>query len=83
MPQQPQQPQQRQTSADLPSKPEYLTAADLARRYRTSTRSIFRWADGGLLPPGAKIGALRRWSRSDLEAWEHNGFRTGRNEAAG
>jgi len=52
---------------------EYLDADDLARRYKASARSIFRWADAGRMPPGTKIGTLRRWSRRDVEKWEAGG----------
>lgn len=54
---------------------EYLDADDLGRRYKASSRSIFRWADAGLMPPGIKIGTLRRWSRREIEAWESGGCR--------
>lgn len=52
----------------------YLTADDLSRRYKTSTRTVFRWADSGLLPPGRKLGSLRRWSLRSIEAFEASGF---------
>ena len=62
---------------------EYLNADDLARRYKASARSIFRWADSGLIPPGTKIGTLRRWSRHDIEQWEQDGCRPVRGGGAG
>jgi predicted DNA-binding transcriptional regulator AlpA len=34
-----------------------------------SERTVFRFADGGLMPGGYKIGALRRWDRDEIEAW--------------
>lgn len=58
----------------------YLTADDLARRYKTSTRTIFRWADTGLLPRGVKLGALRRWSIRSIEAFERSGFQIERED---
>ena len=54
---------------------EYFDADDLGRRYKASSRSIFRWADAGLMPPGTKIGTLRRWSRRAIVEWEDGGCR--------
>ena len=51
----------------------YFNADDLGRRYKASSRSIFRWADAGLIPPGTKIGSLRRWSRREISEWEVGG----------
>ena len=62
---------------------EYLDADDLARRYKASSRSIFRWADAGLMPPGTKIGTLRRWPRREVEEWEKGGCRPVRVVGAG
>lgn len=60
--------------AHSPADAVYLTADDLARRYKTSTRTIFRWADSGLLPRGIKFGALRRWSLRSIEGFERSGY---------
>lgn len=58
-------------SADQP----WLDVGDLARRYKTSVRHIYRMADSGRMPWGVKFGALRRWARREIEAWEKAGCR--------
>lgn len=55
-----------------PSQP-WLNIADLARRFKTSARHIYRMADRGRMPWGVKLGALRRWSRREIEEWEAGG----------
>ncbi len=54
---------------------EWFDVGDLARRFKTSTRHIYRLADGGKMPWGCKFGQLRRWSRREIEAWESGGCR--------
>lgn len=56
-----------------PSDPGWFDVADLAQRYKTSTRHIFRMADLGKMPWGVKFGHLRRWPRDEIGAWEANG----------
>lgn len=51
----------------------WLDVRDLARRYKTSTRHVYRMADSGRMPWGVKIGQLRRWSRREIEDWEAGG----------
>lgn len=34
-----------------------------------SWRTVLRLADQGKMPPGVKIGAMRRWDVDQLEAW--------------
>jgi predicted DNA-binding transcriptional regulator AlpA len=53
--------------------PDWFDVADLARRYKTSTRHIFRMDDRGQMPWGMKLGHLRRWSRDEIVAWEATG----------
>ena len=53
--------------------PEWLDVVDLGRRFKCSSRHILRMADSGRLPWGTKIGALRRWSRRQIEDWEAGG----------
>ena len=52
---------------------EWFTVDDLARRFRMSRRSVFRYADSGRLPWGMTLGQLRRWSRREIEAFEAGG----------
>jgi excisionase family DNA binding protein len=47
-----------------------MTAGDLARQLRTSTRTIRRWDQSGQLGPRPlKIGGTVRWRRCDVMAW--------------
>jgi excisionase family DNA binding protein len=41
----------------------------VARKLGCSTRHVRRMADGGLMPPPIKLGALVRWRRQDLDTW--------------
>lgn len=54
---------------------EWLDVHDLAARFQSSVRHIYRLADTGGMPWGVKLGQLRRWSRREIEAWERNGCR--------
>jgi len=40
----------------------------VAAKYGADERSIFRWADAGKIPFGVKLGSLRRWDVSDIDA---------------
>jgi len=53
---------------DTPS-PQTYTADDLSVILGTSLRGIRRWDAGGRLPKGFKLGRLRKWLRSDIDAW--------------
>jgi excisionase family DNA binding protein len=46
-----------------------LDARQVADRLGCSWRTVYRHADAGLMPMGVKIGALRRWSESEIQAW--------------
>lgn len=52
---------------------EWIDTSDLSRRFKCSVRHVLRMADAGLMPWGKKFGALRRWSRREIEAWEADG----------
>jgi hypothetical protein len=38
-----------------------------------SWRTVYRYADAGLMPWGLKIGALRRWDLDEIERWINDG----------
>ena len=38
-----------------------------------SWRTVLRLADRGAMPPGLKIGALRRWDAERIEQWVRDG----------
>ena len=40
----------------------------VAAKYGADERSIFRWADAGKIPFGVKLGSLRRWDLSEIDA---------------
>ena len=45
----------------------------VAAKYGADKRSIFRWADSGKIPYGVKLGSLRRWDLSEIDAHIANG----------
>lgn len=49
----------------------FLTAADVKRRYRISSSTLYKWIADGHLPPPLKIGPRAvRWSLESLAAFE-------------
>ncbi|MBX9789828.1 MAG: helix-turn-helix domain-containing protein [Pirellulales bacterium] len=46
-----------------------LTAAELARELRTSTRSIWRMESAGKLPAPIRWGRAPRWPRETILRW--------------
>ena len=40
----------------------------VASKYGCDERSVFRWADAGKIPFGVKLGSLRRWDLSEIDA---------------
>ncbi len=47
----------------------------VAAKYAADKRSIFRWADAGRIPFGVKLGSLRRWELSEIDAHIANGVK--------
>ena len=47
----------------------------VAAKYEADERSIFRWADAGIIPWGVKLGSLRRWDIAEIDAHIANGCR--------
>ena len=50
-----------------------IDAKAVGARLGCSWRHVLRLADRGAMPPGLKLGALRRWDADELEAWIDNG----------
>ena len=50
-----------------------LSISDLQTALGISERTLWRMASAGKLPASIKIGKLRRWRRSDVDAWIHAG----------
>jgi predicted DNA-binding transcriptional regulator AlpA len=50
-----------------------LSVSEVAQLYRCDDRSVFRWADCGIIPTGVKLGSLRRWDAVEIERHIANG----------
>lgn len=48
-----------------------------------SWRTVYRLADAGKIPAGLKLGALRRWDASDLDAFIAGGCKPPRTGGKG
>jgi predicted DNA-binding transcriptional regulator AlpA len=46
-----------------------LDAKEVGARLGCSWRHVLSLADRGAMPPGVKLGALRRWDADQLEQW--------------
>jgi excisionase family DNA binding protein len=46
-----------------------IDARRVAHRLGCSWRTVYRHADAGRIPPGIKLGALRRWDAAELDAF--------------
>ena len=56
-----------------PTSRRLLDVKQVAELYRADERSIFRWADAGLIPTGLKLGSLRRWDAAEIDGHIANG----------
>ena len=54
-------------SVQPPTGRRLLDVREVARLYRCDERSVFRWADCGIIPTGLKLGSLRRWDAIQIE----------------
>jgi len=49
---------------------EYITAAQIGAFLRVDERTVCRWADAGVMPPGIRVGnRIRRWRKDDIYEW--------------
>ena len=48
----------------------FLSVAEIARRYSVTRYAIYGWVARGIFPLGVKLGRMRRWPLSTLQAWE-------------
>jgi predicted DNA-binding transcriptional regulator AlpA len=53
---------------------------DVASLTNLNARTIYRYAELGLMPFGFKIGTLRRWDLDEIERWISGGCKPVRNE---
>jgi predicted DNA-binding transcriptional regulator AlpA len=58
-----------------PLSPRLLDAHQVGARLGCSSRHVIRLADRGALPAGLKIGHLRRWDATAIDAWIAGGCR--------
>jgi predicted DNA-binding transcriptional regulator AlpA len=73
------------TTADkaTPSPVRRLIDADqVAEKLAMSRRQVFRSADFGAIPPGIKLGRLRRWDEVVIDDFIAGGCRPPRREVA-
>jgi excisionase family DNA binding protein len=69
--------------ASEPSTRRFLDAKQVAARLRCGWRHVLRLADRGAMPPGVKLGSLRRWDAEQLETWIGGGCRPWRTVGRG
>jgi excisionase family DNA binding protein len=50
-----------------------IDARQVARLLGCSWRTVYRHADSGRIPSGLKLGALRRWDATEMEAFISDG----------
>lgn len=67
----------------LPTGRRCLDADQVARKYGMSRRQVFRAADYGLIPPGFRVGRLRRWDEATLDQHIADGARPVRSPKGG
>jgi excisionase family DNA binding protein len=53
--------------AESVSSHRHIDIKEVARRYGCSWRTAYRYADSGKIPPGVKLGALRRWDTAEID----------------
>jgi len=53
-----------------------LTVGQVARMLNCSTRTVYRMADKGSIPPPVRFGSLVRWNRKAIDAWVADGCPT-------
>jgi excisionase family DNA binding protein len=64
-----------QSAPDVSTAP-LLDVKAVARLLGCSTRHVYRLADGGLMPPPVRLGALVRWRQQGIDAWIAGGCKT-------
>lgn len=47
---------------------EKLDVYAVARLLNVRRRTVYYWASRGLIPPGERIGGVRRWDKAELAA---------------
>lgn len=55
-----------------------LDVKQVADTLNCSTRTVYRLADGGKMPPPLRIGNLVRWSQATINQWIEGGCQPAR-----
>jgi predicted DNA-binding transcriptional regulator AlpA len=53
--------------------PSLIDVRIIAARISSSTRTVWRLRDRGILPPSVNIGSLVRWNSEVIDAWIRQG----------
>lgn len=59
--------------ANQPPLRRLLDRHEVAARLGCSWRTVYRLADMGQIPPGVKLGGLRRWDSEEIDRFIENG----------
>jgi excisionase family DNA binding protein len=60
-----------------------IDAKEAGRLFGCSWRTVYRLADAGKIPWGLKLGSLRRWDSSELDAFVASGCKPPKQPARG
>lgn len=60
-----------------------LDAKEVGERLGCSWRTVYRLADRGAIPPGLKLGALRKWDSEAIESFIAGGCKPVRQTGRG
>jgi excisionase family DNA binding protein len=72
-----------QTGQVSPSSRRLIDAKETGRLLGCSWRTVLRLADRGAIPPGYKLGALRRWDLTELDQFIAGGCKPPKATAKG
>lgn len=56
-------------------RPDFISGADLARKFGVCSRTLYEWVDlGQFPPPWVRIGVSRFWRSEHYEVFRSSGF---------
>ena len=70
------------SQTEEPSRRRLIDAKEAGRMLGCSWRSVYRYADRGMIPAGSKLGGLRRWDAAELERFIADGCRPPKGQGA-
>lgn len=62
-----------ETASGIVSEPLLITAEDVARLLKLSTRSLWRMRSAGDIPSPIRVGAAVRWRVDEIKKWIEDG----------